>query len=274
MDDRTESATEQVLKRRFYAYLSFAFALFIATAVLSNRMVLERASWLQVDLAGGEPGSLGVDTADFLRRLDRRLSVTFFVSAKDRMPSHLKNVEVQVVRLLLALRALAPGKIEYRVLDPSLDEPHGVVYAARKKASPVTVKRVVHDQTSEQTVWSSLVLALEGHREVLIQGIGPAHLPHLEQLVIHHLRAKLEPRRPTFALAAPEQFQLLAHFLAEQGDVVHLDLEHQSDIPREVDVLFWLQPAGVTPAHIQQLKNFLASGRTALLAGELLCCRV
>ena len=256
------------MKRRFYAYLFFAFALFLAAAVLSNRMVLERASWLQVDLAGGEPGSLGVDTADFLRRLDRRLSVTFFVSAKDRMPSHLKNVEAQVVRLLRAVRAQAPDKIEYRVLDPDLEEPHGVVYAARKKASPVTVKRVVHDQTSEQTVWSSLVLALEGHREVLIQGIGPAHLPHLEQLVIHHLRAKLEPRRPTFALAAPEQFQLLAHFLAEKGDVVHLDLERQSAIPREVDVLFWLQPTGVTPAHIRQLKNFLASGRTALLAGS------
>ena len=256
------------MKRRFYAYVLFAFVLLLAAAVLSTRMAQEHASWLLVDLAGGEPGSLGPDTRDFLHRVDRRLSLTFFVSAKDRMPSHLKNVEAQVVRLLRAMRAEAPDRIEYRVLDPGLGEPHGIVYAARKKVSPVTVRRVVHDETAEQTVWSSLVLALEGHPEVLIQGIGPAHLPYLEQLVTHHLRAKLEPRRPTFALAAPEQFQLLAHFLAEQGELVRLDLERHPEIPRAVDVLFWLQPAGVTPAHIQQLKRFLASGRTALLAGS------
>nr|ADI22843.1 hypothetical protein [uncultured nuHF2 cluster bacterium HF0500_31B05] len=268
MDDRTESATEQVLKRRFYAYIFLAFVLFLATAVVSNRMALEHTSWLQMDLAGSEPGNLDLDTERFLGRLDRPLAVTFFVSAKDRMPSHLKNVEAYVVRLLRALRAHAPQNIEYRVLDPDLDAPHGIAYAARRKASPITVKRVVHDETSEQTVWSSLVLALEGHQEVLIQGIGPAQLPHLEQLITHHLRAKLEPRRPTFGLSAPEQFQLLAHFLTEHGDLVRLDLEQQTNIPPEVDVLFWLQPAGITPAHIRQLKKFLGSGHTALLAGS------
>ena len=39
-------------------------------------------------------------------------------------------------------------------------------------------------------------------------------------------------------------------------------------IPRDVDVLFWLEPRRVTRQHIAELRRFLASGRTAVLAGQ------
>ena len=268
MDERVESATEQVLKRRYYLYIFVAFSLFLATVAQLNQLLLRHASWLQVDVGGSEPGHFSADTKHLLRNLDRRLSITFFVSNKNEMPSQLKGVEGSVVRFLQALRSEAPATIEYRVLDPGIGDQQGTFFAARKKVSSVSVRRVVHDETSEQTVWSSLVLELEGHPAVLIQDIGPAHLPHLEHLVTHHLRAKLAPKPPTFGLVARGQYQMLAHFMAEHGRVIPLDLQRQPQIPREVDVLFWMQPTGATADHIDQLKKFLASGRTALLAGS------
>jgi len=255
------------LKRRFLLQTALAFALLLGAVAYTGRLLNLTGDWT-LDLVGRETATLAPETKDFLKRLDDQLNITYFATAREKMPTHLKEIEPQVRRLLAALRNQAPQRIDYRVIDPALSGRASIGYAARKKASSFSVRKVLHDEHSEEKIWSSLVVSRDSAADVLIQGIEPEHLPHLEKLIIAQLQAGRAPPRPTFGVAAPPPFQLLSAFLNEKGPVIELDLNNDPHIPAEVDVLFWAQPAVATPEHVRQLQRFLASGHSAILAGS------
>lgn len=262
------------MRRSFLFQAALAFLLLLALVVYAGRVLRQVGPLaLTVDVGGRATFTLSPDTRALLRGLDRRLSLTYLVSPRDRMPSRLKRVEEEVRLLLEALRDAAPDRVEYRVLDPSSSGAPGAAYSARRRASPVRVSSVERDEHGEAEVWSSLILALEGHRDVLIQGIENAHLPHLEGLVLQHLRALDRPIVPSFALAAPPGYEQLPRLLSQHGPVVEVDLADARALPMDVDLLVWIQPARVTPAHVQALRRFLASGRSVVLAGSALDVR-
>ena len=255
------------MKYRFLLQSVLASMLMLAIAVYAGRVLRLTGDWY-LDPGGREIGSLAPTTVDFLKGLDERLAITYFISSREQMPSHLKEVEGGVRRLLAAMREQAPKRIDYRVVDPEQSGAAGVVYAARKKASAFSVRRVRQDEHGEQKIWSSLVLAYGNRPERLIQGIENAHLPYLEKLIVEQLKGLERPPRPVFAVAAPPTFRLLPAFLGEYGDVIEIDLERQATIPTEADVLFWMQPTAATPEHARQLRRFVNSGRSAILAGS------
>ena len=255
------------MKHRFLLRSALCFLLLLLVVVYLGRVLSHGSGW-QVDPGGRQASTLAPATVDLLKNLPRNLSITFFVSARDDMPSHLKEVERSVRDLLEALRLQAPQRLDYRILDPDLSGPAGAAYAARKKASSFQVRRILQDKHDQQQIWSSLVLAYEGFPEVLIQGIENAHLPYLEELIVQNLLALEQPPRPRFALAGGPTFQLLSHFLSQYGQVDQIDLENSADLPTEADVLFWMQPLRISPKHSRQLQRFVDSGRSVILGGS------
>ena len=255
------------MKRHFLLQIALAFALLLGIVAYASRLLNLTGSWT-LDLAGDDIATLSPATKHYLRSLETPLSITYFATARENMPAHLKELEPQVRQLLSALRDQAPNRIDYRVINPDQSGRTGIGYAASKKASSFSVRRVLHDEHSEQKIWSSLVIARTNAPEVLVQSIEPEHLPYLEEYVIAQLQAGRAPPQPTFGVSAPPPFQLLAAFLNEAGPVVELDLNRNPTIPPEIDVLFWIQPEVATPEHVRQLLAFLASGRSAVLAGS------
>ena len=255
------------MKRHFLLQIALAFALLLGIVAYASRLLNLTGSWT-LDLARDDIATLAPATEHYLRSLETPLSIIYFATARENMPAHLKELEPQVRRLLSALRDQAPDRIDYRVINPDQSGRAGIGYAASKKASSFSVRRVLHDEHSEQKIWSSLVIARTNAPEVLVQSIEPEHLPYLEEYLIAQLQAGRAPPQPTFGVSAPPPFQLLAAFLNEAGPVVELDLNSNPTIPPEIDVLFWVQPEVVTPEHVRQLLAFLASGRSAVLAGS------
>ncbi|MEE2725430.1 MAG: Gldg family protein [Candidatus Latescibacterota bacterium] len=253
------------MRRQFLLQTLLACILLLGIAAYSGRLVRLYDTWSvgQADIA-----QLSAETQTYLRSMREPLDITYFATRAERMPSHLKETERQVRRLLEALKDAAPDKIEVRVIDPDASGVAGIAYAARRKASSFSVRRVLHDEQSEQKIWSSLVLKPAGRPDVLIQSIQNEHLPHLEGLIIEHIRAQQKPPRPVFAVAANGPYRLLPSLLNEHGSVIELNLDQSSDIPLEADVLFWIQPGVVTPEHIRSLQRFVQSGRSVVLAGS------
>ena len=253
------------MRRQFLLQTLLACILLLGIAAYSGRLVRLYDTWSvgQADIA-----QLSAETQTYLRSMREPLDITYFATRAERMPSHLKETERQVRRLLGALKDAAPDKIEVRVIDPDASGVAGIAYAARRKASSFSVRRVLHDEQSEQKIWSSLVLKPAGRPDVLIQSIQNEHLPHLEGLIIEHIRAQQKPPRPVFAVAANGPYRLLPSVLNEHGSVIELNLDQSSDIPLEADVLFWVQPGVVTPEHIRSLQRFVQSGRSVVLAGS------
>ena len=265
----TNGATDTARWRRsgFLVQSLVAFFLLLAVVVYTSR-VLGSVGPFNIDIAGRSPDTLPAEFRSFLQQSDRRLSLTYFVSHRREMPSHFVDVEASVRQTLEAIRRAAPSRVAYRVIDPHVSGPAAVAYAARKKVSPISVRRVDRDEHAEKSIWSSLVVAYEGYPEFLLKDIEALHLPFLARMLLQHLVALEQPPLPVFAVSAPAGFEQFPRHLSQHGPVVEIDLDHSAGIPGDVDILFWFQPSEMSLGHIRSLRRFVASGRSVVLAGS------
>lgn len=255
------------MKTRFLILSAVRCVLLLGVVVVAGRLV-ERTAGGALDLGGARPGTLDAETRYALARMDGPLAISYFVSTRERMPSRFQRLEDDVRALLAALEKAALQKVHCRVLYPEISGAQGIAYAAGKGVSAFSVGQVRHDEHDERKIWSSLVLEHGQRRPVLINSVQPVHVQQLEALIREHVEALHRPPRPVFAVAAARGCRSLKRALAEYGEVVSLDLARDPRIPREADVLFWVQPRAGTPAHRRALADFVASGRSAVLAGS------
>ena len=110
------------MKHRFLLRSALCFLLLLLVVVYLGRVLRHGSGW-QVDPGGRQASTLAPPTIAFLENLPRNLSITFFVSDRDDMPSHLKEVERSVRDLLEALRLQAPQRLDSCILDPNLRDP-------------------------------------------------------------------------------------------------------------------------------------------------------
>ena len=254
---------------RFLLESLITFLLLLAIVVYAGR-VTAPVSGLSIDLGGRSVDSLPAPLKRLLVESGRHLALTYFVSHRDDMPTHFKGVEDGVRRVLDAVQRLNPQRIDIRVIDPAVSGPPAIAYAARKKVSPVSVRRVHRDEHGEQKIWSALSVAYEGYPEFLIGDIEAADVSFLAGILLARLEALREPITPVFALSAPRSgFEQFPRYLSQHGPVVEVDLERSPHhLPTDVDVLFWFEPVTVTRGHIQTLQRFVDSGRSVVLAGS------
>ncbi len=204
--------------------------------------------------------------AERLRTLKGDATITYFVTSKAEMPSHMRRLERQVVDLLEAMADAADGKLAFHVVDPT-DDPDLQRYASNRTVSPVRVRHVARDQYSEQEVWSTLTIAYGPEKPARIEGVTPEHLPRLQAMILAQLEQLENPRRPVFGWAAPPAgYQRLRGWLGERGAVVDLDLEGGGEIPGEVDVLWWLDPGPIDGGALRRLRHFVDEGKSAVVA--------
>jgi ABC-type uncharacterized transport system involved in gliding motility auxiliary subunit len=258
------------MKRWFALQAAVATLLLFLVAIHSSRVVNRHLSGV-LHLGGWRVASLRAETRHYLSGIHGRVSLTYFVSSRESMPSAMQGMEKAVRSLLWAMKAENPDHVDYRVLDPDLDPDNGVAYASSHGASPVKVRKVLQDASDERAVWSTLVIAHERSSDAVIQGITPADLPYLEDLIVQHIEAMRHPRPTVVGIASPPSgFESLAGIAKThaQARVVRVDLERDSRIPPEVEVLFWIEPGSMTQRHVEEIRRFLDSGRTVVLAGS------
>jgi len=148
------------MKRWFALQAVVATLLLLLVAIYSSRVV-NRHLAVVLSLGGRDIASLRPDTRLYVSEIPGRVSLTYFVSSRESMPSAMKGVEKAVRSLLWAMKAQNPDHVDYRVLDPDLDPDNGAPYASSHRASPVKVRKVLQDASGEKAVWSTLVIAHE-----------------------------------------------------------------------------------------------------------------
>ena len=223
--------------------------LFLLALVFYTGRLLENQNTGRLHLTA----TLSADSQAFYTKLEAPLFLTYIAK-------HLKGVKTPVQNLLVRLKALAPDRIDYRIVDP--DSESGRTYAIEKKAAPFHVSDIQRDEHSEQAVWSSLVIAYGDHPEILIPRITSSDIPYLEHLLLAHLKALAHPPRPVISVSAPQQFDLFTKFLSQWGDIVPAD---SNAMLSDADIIFWINPATANP---RALQNAIDKGRTVVLAGS------
>lgn len=242
-------------------------ALLLAAAAAQVAEHFEARGGLRLELGGERLATLAPDARALCESLDEDVRATLFVTGRARMPSAFRHVEGEVTTLLEALRAGSRGRFEYRVLDPTASTEVADL-AARRGVVPTRVRNVTVDAWSERAIWSSLTLSVGAREERVLGGITPALLPRLQATIVAAIEQLSAPRAPLIALAAPEGFAELADLLATIGRVERVDLDGGASIPGDADVLLWMAPRGPDPARLRELEDFLARGKSALVAAS------
>jgi hypothetical protein len=262
------------MKRLFAIEAALAVILLFLVAVQGSRFI-ESHSGARLALARAARTGLKPGTIEYLRSLRGHVAMAYFVSARQSMPSSMKGIEDAVRAVLERFKEAAPERIDIRVLDPGLDQGRGASYASGKGASPIKVRKVLQDESSEEAVWSSLAVSHDRDPDVLLQGIVPSDVPFLEDWLVESLKAAEKPITPTVAVAAPGRGYAAVRGLVEGRDgrrqpcrVVSADLDGGAGIPLDADLLLWIEPGRLTPEHARELERFLATGRSAIVAGS------
>gem|GEM_PF-503900 len=230
----------------------------------------------RVELGRAQLTSLTPELQQRLSSLDDRLFLTYYVSARETMPSHMRRVEQDVTDLLAAMERFAPERVQYQIVDPDgagggAGDEELVAFAARRKVAPFRVRHVSRDSFTEQEIWSTITLTHGPAAPARIDGVGPEHLPRLQALMVAHIDQLRAPRRPQIALAAPPAgFAELRTALSELGDVVDVDLSTGEPLPPSADLLFWMDPGAVAPETLAEIERFLDRGRSVVVAGSRL----
>ena len=245
--------------------LALVLALMGAVTIFAVR-VARHDRGLRVEVGRVAVTRLEDETLERLEGLRDKVFLTYYVSARDKMPSHLRRLEREVTAFLESLKAAAPDKVDYQIVDPETDVDLEN-YASKRRVSPFRVRHVVGDSYSERTIWSALTIAYGAHAPAEINGVTLEHLPRLQALFVEELRQMERPRQPVVGLAPAEGFYELHEALSEYARVVRLDLDGGEAIPGEIDALFWVDPVTVTPARLRELDLFFESGRSAVVAG-------
>lgn len=238
-------------------------SVFLGTRIFER---FETGGWGRWEVGLERSTELSTATIERLDELDSTLSLTYFVSPKSEMPSSMRDVEAGVTDLLEALKANAPNRIEFQIVDPHERADLGS-FTSRRRVTPFRVRTVERDAYSEQTVFSTLMLSYGARHEVAIRGIGPDHLPRLQGLLVEHLNALEAPPRVRVGLAAPPGFDELADELALAHSLVRIDLDAGDAIPSDIDILFWMRPGNTYPETLAELDQFLERGKSLVLAG-------
>lgn len=240
----------------------------LATRVLSH-FPGNRLEWSRIKRT-----TLTPELENKLGALHDDVFLTFYVTRRERMPSQLRHVESEVVELLDAMARHGRGRVDWRLVDPTDDEDLQR-FAARRKVAPVRVRSVAHDRYSEQEVYATLTIEYGPRPPALIEGIGPEHLPRLQQIVLAQLAQLETPRKPVFAVAAArEGLAGLRGFLATKGEVREVDLERGQAIPKDADVLFYVAPQKVESTLLRRLDHFLSVGGSAVVIGSPIDARL
>jgi hypothetical protein len=221
---------------------------------------------------------LDESTKTRLRSLRDKVFLTYFVSTRADLPSHMRDLERSVHDLFESMKLASDGLLDYQIIDPAKN-PDIARYASNRKISPVRVRSVSRDSYSEKTVWSGVSISYGSYPPAIINDIEPDHLERLQALIVGHLNQMETPRLPVVAIAAPDggaRYKEIAAALSEpdkntkkvRAKVLSFDFKPGATIPREADVLFWMEPGNVDPRQLRELNLFLESGRCAVVAGS------
>ncbi len=256
------------MRRPAPVQLAIIFLLMLCIAVVGARCV--SLLWPGAyDISRSRSHMVDPGTIEYLKSLDEPVFVTYAVSARCEMPSQLKRVERGVVAILKSLRDAAPDKFDYIVVDPSGNK-NMVGIVASKKISPFHSESILDDKKTEKVVWSSIVVSMGARRDVVLHRITEAYLPHLESLIVGHLKNMKTPIKPVIGVVTPESgFASLRAVLENSGRVENISINSESGIPADIDMLYWMDPADVRDRTIMELRRFVESGRNVVLAGSL-----
>lgn len=218
------------LKKNFITTFVIGAVLLSMIIVLVN-MIFDNINFGRFDFTSGRVYSISPATETILSNLEAPISVTYYVSSSEKMPTKWKNLERDVIDILKELKFASKGKLDYTVFDPSVEEEKEAVEeekealaeeeskdekaAAAKKQNetkkkiaqklyekgviPFGVQSTERDEFAVKRVYSSLVLSYLDRKEDVIPEVRPETFGSLEYEIMSRIFKLISNKRPKVA---------------------------------------------------------------------------
>ncbi|MBA2848706.1 ABC transporter permease subunit [Thermosulfuriphilus ammonigenes] len=268
---------ESLFRLRAERTFPLAAALMFGILLLANAIVFD-LRLPRLDLTQSKLYTVSPATRKILDRLQVPIHITYYVSPKEKLPTTMKNLPRDVGDVLAELAALSP-RVTYAIVNPE-SIPDLASKLIRKGVRPFAVESIEQDQVSLSKVYSSIVISYLDKREEIIDQVVPASLTTLEYDLVSRIFRLTMERPPLIAFYTPpagdktlpgpgDRFQLLREILEAQGYVIKTTyLRRESPIPKEADLLFVLDPSGLSERGLYEIERFLRSGHPVIVAAQ------
>ncbi len=287
-----------------------AATMFTAACVISAGIFL-MANWFlsgiplgRFDLSEGQIYTVSPASKKILRELKAPVTIKFYVSPVEKMPSGMKTLEQGVVDKLDEFRIASKGKLQYKIFhmeaanvlgETDTEEKESLAgQLSRKGIEPFQVQSIESDEVGVKLVYSSMSLAYKEKPEEIIPQIIPESLDDLEYLLISKIYRMTLPETPQLALVAPyeekavdpqmaallaqlggqapgnyreDRYEPLSELLHYEGYAIsRIRLTKEEPIPEGTKTLIIAEPKAFTDRQRFEISRFLAQGGSLFLA--------
>jgi len=243
----------------------------LAAAVFGTRLSDALLGDLHFEPGRRRSATLTAETRARLLDFEEEVRLTYHVTRREALPSHLSHLEEGVRDVFRAFRAATAGTDrpwKAEVVYPD-DHPEWAEALASAGLAPWRARRIEGDGYRDDELWSSLSIGLGPRSAAVFNGLGPEQVTELQRLVLAQLEQLRQPRRPLVALAAPaEGYDELRTILETGAEVVEVDFDSAPELPDGTDLFVWLDPESASEAQLAAVERLTARGGSVLFAGH------
>lgn len=286
--------------------------IFIGAVVVSAGIFL-MSNWLlaslpvgRFDLTEGKIYTIAPATKKIMKALTAPVSVKFYVSSADKMPTDLKSLEQDVIGKLDELRVASGGKFSYKIFHmdasnvttrnaPKEGESESLEKQLQQKGiNPFQVQAIESDEVAVKLVYSSLSVSYKDKPEEIIPRIIPNNVNELEYMLMSKVFRMTLEKAPKLALVAPyeekrmdpqiqallaqmggqmpdayreDNYEYLPKALQYEGyEVERIKLDETEPIPADTTTLIVVEPNSLNERQRYEIGRFLAGGGALFMA--------
>ena len=273
----------------FPAGVALVLAIAAVISLFTAEMRLPRADLTEAGLY-----TLSDSTRKVLSSLKDQAIVRYYVTPKDRMPTHWKDLERDVRDLFDEFAQAAGDNFRYEIIDPTVDIEMVQEKLQARGITWLPVETIEEDTRELKKVYSAISISYLDKPEDVIPRIEPEHLGELEYWLISRIYKMTLPSKPRIGFHNPleyrspelneramleyyrrtgqmpkkeDRFSVAKDMLRKQGyDVVDVKFDGKSKIPDDIEALFVVKPLEMKAPALKEIEEFVARGKNLFVA--------
>ena len=279
---------EGLLKLRIQKGFYAAVFMLLGIAIFFNALIFD-IRLPRIDLTENKIYTLSAGTKEVLSKLKVPISVIYYCSSKEKMPTAMKEMARDVGDILDELSKLSP-KFTYKIVDPDSLSEEERKEIERKGIRPFNTQTIERDALNIKRIYSAIQLSYLDKKDEIIPQILPDSLGSLEYDLVSKIFRLTLNEKPKVVLVAPKEqippemllmyqrmgqpippamdnFHLLEEVLRSQGYVVvRQEITKDSPLPKDANALFILGPWQFNQRQLYEVRRFLELGKPVILA--------
>ncbi len=262
-------------------------AILLTGSVVFFNGVIAGTRTVRIDLTENHLYTLSPATKRVLERLKVPITVTYYVSSKDKLPTPMKDIARDVGDKLEELSRLS-SKFTYKIVNPA-SIPGKLDELRKKGIVPFNAQTIARDTLDIKRIYSAITIAYLDKKEEILPQIVPDSLGNLEYDLVSKIYWLTLDHPPKILLVAPErhlpaetirmlqqmgraippqdEFMRASDILESQGyTVIRKKIGKNSPIPKDTSLILVMAPENLNQRQQYEIEKFIRSGKPAIFA--------